>query len=497
VVVDLVEQIARALDAAHRIGIVHRDLKPENIWLVPDPRGGSIVRVLDFGIAKLRESNPPDRLESSPDAGQSPGVETHVQADESFARGGEADETLVKVTTPAPSAESATTIRDDETVIRPDPGDRQAAARSIATSPALTTAGSTLGTPAYMSPEQCAGAEVTTRSDLYSLGVVAWQCLVGRRPFEGSMTDLIRQHLHEAPPRADEVNPAVPSRLAAAVARALEKDPEDRYESARAMAGSLRVAIEGPGTILSRSATLFLDRPKELLRISWKAGAPQLALVVPVAVLAWMLGPELWTFVLVATLAALLWGVTTVSTHALFSFVVDQMRIRPFETLHSPTVFARLARRLGYDREVPFVRLVPRLMVFYLRCELVAPAGQGDLAAQIALQEGLSAREAAERCAVLAASTKRAYDRVRFVILAVVLLFPLIPVYLLLSIGLLARAHPLDAVVLAGSAGMLTLPLLAILVNPILSSALALLYFRSRQANGEDVDLAAVTTSRL
>jgi hypothetical protein len=55
----------------------------------------------------------------------------------------------------------------------------------------------------------------------------------------------------------------------------------------------------------------------------------------------------------------------------------------------------------------------------------------------------------------------------------------------------------MDAVVLAGSAGMLTLPLLAILVNPILSSALALLYFRARQANGEDVDLASLTTSRL
>src|ERR1035437_1093596 len=68
VVVDIVEQIALALDEAHRNGIVHRDLKPDNVWLVPDPRGGHAVRVLDFGLAKLLDPAAPDTASHLPTA---------------------------------------------------------------------------------------------------------------------------------------------------------------------------------------------------------------------------------------------------------------------------------------------------------------------------------------------------------------------------------------------------------------------------------------------
>jgi len=104
----------------------------------------------------------------------------------------------------------------------------------------LTQSGSLLGTPSYMSPEQCRGDEADYRSDLFSAGVVLHELLAGERPFPGrDVTVLIKQILYDEPP---DLKGIVPDHLAAAVRRALAKRPEDRFPSAASMAAALRPA---------------------------------------------------------------------------------------------------------------------------------------------------------------------------------------------------------------------------------------------------------------
>jgi eukaryotic-like serine/threonine-protein kinase len=119
---------------------------------------------------------------------------------------------------------------------------------------AITQAGSVLGTAAYLAPEQAHGEVATARSDLYGLGVVTYQLLAGRLPYEAtSLTELALTQQREHPPRLDELNPEVPAALADAVDRALELDPADRYADAEQMRRALEQAgREAPGEDTTR-----------------------------------------------------------------------------------------------------------------------------------------------------------------------------------------------------------------------------------------------------
>jgi serine/threonine-protein kinase len=109
----------------------------------------------------------------------------------------------------------------------------------------ITQVGSVLGTAAYLSPEQAAGEEAGPPADLYSLGVVTYQCLAGRLPYEASsLSELVLKQQREAPPRLDQLRPDVGQSLARAVAVALSIDPRDRYASAREMGDELDRAAE-------------------------------------------------------------------------------------------------------------------------------------------------------------------------------------------------------------------------------------------------------------
>jgi serine/threonine protein kinase len=110
----------------------------------------------------------------------------------------------------------------------------------------ITKVGSVLGTAAYLAPEQARGEAAGPSSDLYALGVVAYQLLAGRLPYEAaSLTDLARLQESGPPQRLDELQPAVPAGLAAAVARALHRDPERRYADAAEMESALRDGLRG------------------------------------------------------------------------------------------------------------------------------------------------------------------------------------------------------------------------------------------------------------
>src|SRR5436309_5790978 len=127
-----------------------------------------------------------------------------------------------------------------------------AKALSSTTGPAtLTATGVAIGTPQYMSPEQAAGdREIDGRSDIYSLGVVAYQMLTGELPFQApTVPGLLMKHITERAPLVTALCPECPEDLAACVARCLEKDPDDRWPTADA----LRRALESRSATMSRS----------------------------------------------------------------------------------------------------------------------------------------------------------------------------------------------------------------------------------------------------
>ena len=112
----------------------------------------------------------------------------------------------------------------------------------------ITQAGAVMGTPHYLSPEQAQGQEVTAVSDLYSIGVMLYEALTRRVPFEGdSAVAVAMKQVAQAPQRPSTINPQVSPALDAVVMRALEKDPGQRFQSADAFIAALDAALKDPG----------------------------------------------------------------------------------------------------------------------------------------------------------------------------------------------------------------------------------------------------------
>lgn len=129
-------------------------------------------------------------------------------------------------------------VRPNGTLVLTDFGIARSAAASQ-----LTAAGAVLGTASYISPEQASGAVATPTSDVYALGVVAYQCLAGRRPFEGgSPIEIALQHIDGTPP---PLPPDIPAPVRAVVDRCLAKQPAQRWPSAASLAAAARLAATG------------------------------------------------------------------------------------------------------------------------------------------------------------------------------------------------------------------------------------------------------------
>ncbi|MGH7509063.1 MAG: protein kinase domain-containing protein [Gemmatimonadales bacterium] len=134
-----------------------------------------------------------------------------------------------------------------------------------------TGQGVAVGTPVYMSPEQAAGEEIDSRSDLYALGVVAYEMLVGRPPFQGNHRVVVSKHIAERPVPIERLRPETPASLAQAIMRALEKQPTERWQTGE----EFRQAVAG-----ERPAAHFGRRSRgRLLRLAAVAAALLIAIV--------------------------------------------------------------------------------------------------------------------------------------------------------------------------------------------------------------------------
>lgn len=217
-------QVSAGLDHAHSKGVLHRDIKPSNIMLVHDELGKVVPKILDFGIAKIKNATEEQKL---------------------------------------------------------------------------TGTGEIFGSPAYMSPEQGKGQEVDARSDVYSLGCVMYESIVGEPPFEGrNAIETIMLHLNSPvarlPKPAKGTNPVVYHDLENIIMRCLEKDPKDRYASMAQLNDDLKSLSYG-------ERLLQLQREKsqksrlQLFDKIYKFGLIGFAIsIIPYAVFAVYLDPNSW-----------------------------------------------------------------------------------------------------------------------------------------------------------------------------------------------------------
>ena len=149
-------------------------------------------------------------------------------------------------------------------------------------SSAMTQAGTVLGTPAYMSPEQLMGQVVDARSDIYSAGVLLYQLLTGERPFDGSLSAIMHKALNTEPPLPSQLSVTCPPAFDAVVRRAMAKRPEQRYPSAAAFAEALRDAVSGRGEPEheSEATTVVAPGPIPVSSASRRSPVPIIAIAV-------------------------------------------------------------------------------------------------------------------------------------------------------------------------------------------------------------------------
>ena len=148
-------------------------------------------------------------------------------------------------------------------------------ARSLDADSGLTLTGTVLGTSSYLSPEQASGLRVTAAADVYSLGVVVYELLAGEVPFGGNQVVVALKHVNEPPPSVLDRRHDVPVRLATAVARALQKDPERRFASMADFADELRACLAGLGSEDTQETVVALPPPQAEPAATRVAGRPR------------------------------------------------------------------------------------------------------------------------------------------------------------------------------------------------------------------------------
>jgi serine/threonine protein kinase len=541
-VVDILEQVCSAVHEAHLQGIVHRDLKPENIWLEPNRLGGYRVKVLDFGIAKLAEaevegndsvaSAAPSLKSSGPDLEVATLIYESGEQEQPLPQPDDAGITARFHSEPdkttqvfEPSALSATATAavspqyptqavgndeqtaipdDDRTLMFDGATQRDAFAQetrlraNTTRATELTRVGAIMGTPLYMSPEQCAGKILDARSDVYSIGVIAYQMLAGETPFAGDTSTVMQEHIKTAPPHLRKRNRKVRKRAAEVVMTALSKLPEDRPQTAAAFASSLHARAEGIGSLYRRAFSLYSEYFPKFLKISLLAHIPVvfstlllISLQIGERTLLPGMGVGRVLFVCGIVIAALLQVATTFLAAAAISgmtaVIVTQVSLAPLRPVELRLAFALLKRRWR-----PFIktalRVTVRIVIGFILLVIpgIVVTVRYALYAPVVLMEGLEKKAAMRRARELGSRSWRT-------VIIVSLLQFLIPVLIGALLGRMSNVqktqsgihltdHSTSHLVYQHMTGLIN-----IVIVPFLSIVPALLYLKMRQLGGENL----------
>jgi serine/threonine protein kinase len=562
-VLDIIDQTCSAVDEAHHQGIIHRDLKPDNIWLEPNRRGGYTVKVLDFGLAKLGEIpvNEPRGTSSSPTSNSLkvprglPTVatdqrDTHISEGKTHARGAEGSEAATRLQ-PAPIAEDTTQIlvepaehnepKDNEAATRilpPEPSASEAATqvqpgpvatesetrvfghttaenlpRQTVPADGLTRVGSILGTPLYMSPEQCRSDQLDWRTDIYSIGVIAYQMLAGTPPFTGTAPEVMRLHIEAPPPQLREKRRKIRKRMATLVMSALAKNPAERPATAEGFASALRANAEGTGSLLRRAFALYAEHFPKFFRATLLMYLPLIALHIALLISGVMnssgtTAPKPDSGVVITTTPSTTGGhvklsstpgsaieivlsILTFFVNFLVNAVIAGVTIRlvtqnflaPLRPLELRTAYAAVRKRL---KSLLITIAIASIRAF-LGMLLVIPGIimfiNQSLAVPVVMMEGLKGRAALKR-------SKALVRRSRFTVIMILLAQWAIPVCLsaVVAGGLgagLKLAKVDNAPMLAGRITSIIVAILNAVIVPLIATMTALLYLKTRQLGGE------------
>jgi serine/threonine protein kinase len=551
-VVDIIEQACSAVDAAHRHGIIHRDLKPANIWLEPNRRGGYRVKVLDFGLAKLGDpiaaesefsqsgsartsyptvSSRPNSSQHSTQASSEPrrtqliepsphthagGAEaaaqlqpapslaeaqTLIQRVEDTSANG-ASETATQIL-PVATGEGATQVHEpsvDEAATQLLQRDTTEETRSGETVPAdgLTRVGSILGTPLYMSPEQCRSEPLDARTDIYSLGVIAYQMLAGTPPFIGDMNEVMRQHIETAPPPLKEKRKNIPKRLEKIVMLALAKDPAGRPATAAGFASALRAQSEGTSALLRRAFALYSEHFPKFFRVSLLVMLPIITLSLLDIVNLTLMRKGVIADGASKAVSVVLAILTTLGSFIASSIIigvtirlVNQLFLAPLRPIELRLAFAALRKRI---RALMFTTLMVAIGSVLLACLLLVPGVlfyiNSSLSGPVVMMENLKGRAALRR-------SKALVSRARRTVIGIIAMQYLIPLFF----HSVAATIIVSSVALSGDPGLkgfapkltsLMTEILNVLLVPLISTLNALLYIKTRAAGGESVSEAFI-----
>jgi serine/threonine protein kinase len=515
--VDILEQVCSAVHEAHQQGIVHRDLKPDNIWLEPNGLGGYRVKVLDFGIAKLAEAGPatPEVTPISKNADDTPTIHLSDAPLARTAAAGAAD------LEPTGAAVAQLANLESETLVQPfnqvkkevratqevqngdqtrlleaaaphtagarNAGHRTTDALSTAATMGLTRVGAILGTPLYMSPEQCRGENLDARSDIYSLGIIAYQMLAGSPPFAGDTNSVIRAHSESQPAALREQNRKISKRVSRVIMSALEKDPDTRPQTAVAFSNAMRANADGLGTLYRRAFALYSEYFPKFLKLSLLAHIP--VIIVTLMALALRLAEARLGTVATIVLAipiGLLQLVASFVTASIVSgvtaIIVTQLAVAP----HKP-VELRAAFRVLRARWRPFlntgIRITLRIILGFILFIIpgIVMTLRYSLWAPVVLMEGLEKKAALKRARALASRSWRT------IIFAMCIQF-LVPALAGAVFGALIGATTPKKGHLHIEITSQASALVKIFVLPLMSIVPALLYLKMRQFGGETLN---------
>jgi serine/threonine protein kinase len=537
--VDILEQVCSAVQEAHQQGIVHRDLKPDNIWLEPNRLGGYRVKVLDFGIAKLGDvRNPaleaPLDLHSNQSAEETPTIHFSesptaatavvVPADLKPSRAPLApltnleSETLVQSHADGKEDAGATHLAKDDgratQLIEPEIGATHAGsdsdqtrllgggaphtvgaaspdhcttdAFSTAATTGLTRVGAILGTPLYMSPEQCRGENLDARSDIYSLGIIAYQMLAGAPPFTGETTSVIHAHTGSQPKPLREHDAKLPKRVSRLIMSALEKEPAARPQTAIAFANAMRANADGLGALYRRAFALYSEYFPKFLKLSLLAHIPTIVVTLMIIGLRFAeprIGkvPTILLGIPITLLQIAAAFVTPSIISGVTAIIVTQLAVAPLKPVELRAAFAVLRRRWR-----PFmntgIRIILRILLGF--CLFIIPGVvmmvRYSLWAPVVLMEGLEKKEARLRARALASRSWRT------IILAMLFQF-LAPAIVGGAVGAFLGSVTKGKGIHVKVVQPLT-SLVNIFVMPLMSIVPALLYLKMRQFGGETLN---------